>query len=136
MYIDSIKEIEVIGKTIVKIEGLYHFSEKVTFIFSDGDKLVMQHPGTYSNVEVDDICGDIEDLLNSPLLRAEEVKHLNLPAKESYQSNYTWTFYKFATIKGYVDIKWYGTSNGYYSEECSLRYYKACDVQQNHTVSS
>ena len=100
MYIDSIKEIGIIGKTIVKIEGLYHFSEKVTFIFSDGDKLVMQHPGTYSNVEVDDICGDIEDLLNSPLLRAEEVKHLNLPAKESYQSNYTWTFYKFATIKG------------------------------------
>ena len=78
MYIDSIKEIEIIGKTIVKIEGLHHSSEEVTFIFSDGDKLVMQHPGTYSNVEVDDICGDIEDLLNSPLLRAEEVKHLNL----------------------------------------------------------
>ena len=41
MYIDSIKEIEIIGKTIVKIEGLHHYSEEVTFIFSDGDKLVM-----------------------------------------------------------------------------------------------
>ena len=122
MYIEHLKDINLLGKTIIGIDGMSRYSEKITITFNDGSILIMNSPDTYSNVSVEDVCGDLEDLIGSPLQRAEEVNNLNMPAKDAYTTSFTWTFYKFATEKGYVDIRWYGTSNGYYSEKCSLDY--------------
>lgn len=70
-------------------------------------------------VQIEDITGDIQDLVGHPLLLAEEVSSEDEPAPANPDS-YTWTFYKFATIKGYVDVRWLGESNGYYSESVDL----------------
>lgn len=54
-----------------------------------------------------------------PLAMAEEVSSTSGPEgwqADEYEDSYTWTFYKLATVKGYVTIRWYGSSNGYYSE--------------------
>ena len=70
-------------------------------------------------VYINDIVGDLQDLVGEPLLITEEVNGATEPDEEHYAS-YTYTFYKFATRKGYVDVRWLGESNGYYSEGVSL----------------
>lgn len=47
---------------------------------------------------------------------AEKVSEEDPAAAESG----TWTFFKFATVKGHVTIRFYGESNGYYSEDADL----------------
>lgn len=68
------------------------------------------------------IHGDIGDLVGVPLLRAEESTNRDDPPASEYgpPDSWTWTFYRFTTIKGSVQIRWLGTSNGYYSEGVDL----------------
>jgi hypothetical protein len=77
------------------------------------------------HVRIEDVVGDLSDLVGVPLLMAEETSNvfdlLNTADKEFSESG-TWTFYKFATRKGYVDVRWLGESNGYYSERVDLGY--------------
>ena len=73
------------------------------------------------HVSIEDICGDLQDLVGEPLLIAEEVSgETPVDFNEEEHDSVTWTFYKFATRRGYVDVRWFGESNGYYSEGVSL----------------
>ena len=76
------------------------------------------------SVYIEDICGDLNDLVGEPLLMAEEVSDEVYEAEHqrSDEESYTWTFYKFATRKGYVDVRWFGSSNGYYSESVDVEF--------------
>lgn len=108
---------ELLGKTIIDICGAEPKSEHIAIICDDGSKYLMYHEqDCCESVDVEDICGDITCLLNMPITKAEEVTEEG----DGKWGTHTWTFYHLATVKGYVTIRWYGESNGYYSESVTF----------------
>jgi len=116
------------GKTLKQIIGGVG-DDSMKFIVSDDEEYELSHEqDCCESVTINDICGDIADLIGEPILRADEVTYENenpdgVPpvAKDSWDDSWTWTFYKLATIKGSVTIRWFGQSNGYYSERVDFR---------------
>ena len=105
------------GKTLSSVEGDNY---ELVFKTTDGETYRMYHEqDCFESVVLEDVAGDLQDLVGSEILIAEEVEGESPADFEAYES-YTWTFYKFATRKGYVDLRWLGQSNGYYSESVSF----------------
>lgn len=106
---------ELVGKTLVAVTGAEKGSEEIIFECSDGTRYRMYHwQDCCETVSIDDVCGDISDIIGREILIAEE--RSNAGETSDWGDSSTWTFYVLSTVKGYVDIRWYGTSNGYYSE--------------------
>lgn len=95
---------------------------------NDKDLFIMNHHSDCcEDVHIESIVGDLSALVNTPILVAEKVQSDQNPKVDPELPNYvpdsfTWTFFKFTTLKGYVDIRWWGESNGYYSEDVDIDY--------------
>ena len=130
---------ELVEKTLISIDKK---EDELIFICDTGEKFKMYHSqDCCESVTIKDICGDLNDLIGTPILKAEEIsnddfiklfenkfKKKNEDSRHEEDDDGNWkpdsykfTFYKIATIKGYVDICWYGESNGYYSESVDFQ---------------
>ena len=107
---------ELQGRTLCRAESV---NDELRLYLTDSHYVRFYHEqDCCESVSIDDICGSLEDLVGEPLTEAEEVSGYNGP--ETGDESYTWTFYRFATRLGAVTVRWYGSSNGYYSEGVSV----------------
>ena len=121
------KQIEVEWLTGKTFQSVVQVDKRILFNDTDGIVYFMEHDQECcEDVWIDDVCGDLQDLVGTPILLAEEVSNREppdgwAPGKDMWRNDSeTWTFFKFSTIKGSVTIRWYGTSNGYYGESASV----------------
>lgn len=116
------KSIEyLVGKTLTSCErGEVRGEDAIIFTLEDGSKYAIYHrQSCCENVYIDDICGELADLVGSPISHAYESTNSEDP-KFDFHESFTWTFYRIGTLQGSVTIKFYGSSNGYYSESASF----------------
>lgn len=116
---ENIFDFEILkGKTLVSVVN--YKDEELIFTTDAGEVYKLYHDqDCCENVYIEDICGDLDDLVESPILEADEVTSNEDPSgieRDYTPDSFTWTFYKIGTIKGFVTIRWFGESNGYYSE--------------------
>jgi len=138
---------ELLGKTLVRVKVIKDGGDTITFVCDDDTEYALYHDQDCCEaVDIEDICGDLDCLLGTPILEAEEAssdcendlfdfmpyehrkevfKNILREGSDEHDryipESQTWTFYKLATIKGSVTIRWYGESNGYYSERVSFK---------------
>ena len=99
----------------------------VMSLTTEDDKqfIFLHHQDCCESVSIYDTKGDVESIIDSPILNIEEIIDCqnwpeDVPVPE-YRDSYTWTTYIITTKKGSYTIRWLGESNGYYSESVSFQ---------------
>ena len=104
----------LIGKVLKRTELVTANEDSLMFYTEEGETYKMYHAqNCCEGVYIEDLIGNLKDLLGAPILTAIEKTNID----SATSSTGTWTFYEIATKKGFVQIRWHGVSNGYYSED-------------------
>ena len=109
------------GKILIDCErSEFSANDGILFVTNAGERFILSHEqDCCESVNIESIDGDLNDLVGSEILMAETWDN-NHRIGDGCGDSETWTFIKFATIKGYVTVRFYGKSNGYYSESAGL----------------
>lgn len=118
---------EFSGKTIQEIRGCEKHSDEVTIIFTDGSCLKFYHrQDCCETVLLEDFDATPEDLVNAKIISIEErISYSNeneIKPLNTWDKSYTWSFYVIKTSKFTMTMRWYGESNGWYSETVDIDY--------------
>ena len=106
----------MLGKIFTKVEET---SDELIFSNAEESFKFLHYQDCCEYVYIESIVGDLSDLVGVPIWTAYQSSN---EGTSKYGDVDEWTFYKFATIKGYVDVRWHGSSNGYYSTSVSMEH--------------
>jgi len=97
---------------IIRLTNDENDEDALTFECTDGTAYKLYHEQECcESVWLEDVSGNLDDLLNTPILIAE----LSVTERSTSEGEEAYSYYHLATIKGYVDLRWFGESNGCYS---------------------
>ena len=86
-----------------EVVDVYH-DDGVFQILTKTHLFQLYHDGECcEHVYLQDVVGDIQSLIGNKILMAEESTSNENPLHDQ-ECSFTWTFYKLATIKGYVEF--------------------------------
>lgn len=108
--------LDMIGRVPREIRQDDHGTELI-FNFEDGGAVRFHHyQDCCEDVRIEEIIGELDDLVGVPILSASEATN----NETGEWGSSTWTFYLFRSEKGDVTVRWLGESNGYYSETVDM----------------
>lgn len=108
----------LIGKIWNTVQSDGH--DRIVFENDEYEVVFYHSQDCCESVHIEDINGDLNDLVGCEILDASEESN---SSKTAYGDE-EWTFYKFQSTKGFVHVRWYGESNGYYSTRVDLTVWK------------
>jgi hypothetical protein len=116
----------MVGETVLGVEAEANEYGQVQVVYFVTDRAIWRvyHDQTCSeSVYLEEVDTELSALVGGRVVSAEEVSNNNHNDPRA-ESSETWTFYKLATDAGvYVTMRWWGSSNGYYSETVDVERY-------------
>lgn len=105
----------------MRVASVFHDNEELIFNLMNGDKIRLYHAqDCCESVELIDADYYADDFTNCTIIHAEESTDEN----NTDYGHETWTFYRIRSNKGFMFLRWWGESNGYYSEAIDIEYIK------------
>lgn len=119
-----IETVEIVAGMVGKTFREYLKKDDALTFSGERDVVTFYHDqDCCESVYIEDVAGDLGDLLGAPITMAELITNeVGGDPKDDDHESWTWTFLKLATRKGFVTVRWYGFSNGYYSERVQYKW--------------
>jgi hypothetical protein len=111
------------GKKILGFSGRTGDDDFKLLLEDDCEILFYHSQDCCEEVFLEDIVGDPASLIGKVLNCIEVKTDEDYEAPVDYNpESYTWTFFTIKAGNRYLDLRFFGSSNGYYSESADIKY--------------